>query len=450
MGCGVLPGQWTTCASDVAKSVAGDAFQSIAQSFGHAADHAVTWLWSQVNAATAVRLGGAGFDLELSIVAAITGVVAVGLFVLQVAKSALRREPGGMGRALRGLLIAFLGGGVAIAVVNALLSATDQLCQGIVQVTTGTDIAGLGRLILGSGAISTAVSGPAGLLLLSLACIVATVIVYVALVIRKVLLVVTAVFAPLAFAGSLADVTVSWTRRWIETTVALVVSKLVLVLIFVAGYGILVEGAGQAGSGAAQRITQVISGILVLSLAGFAPWLALKVVHFTGEHAHQLHALGTTAAGGAIAGGRMARKAAPYATSAIGGAGSVGARAGAGAGVLAAPRAGDVGVSGGGGLGGAPTSPGGSGPGSGPGSGGMAPAPPAAPGSSSGTVVPTGTPDSAIPVVGPVASTRPAPSPSTSTPATPGADGGLVGAGAAGSRPTAMPAPPPPASSLSH
>ena len=165
---------------------------------------------------------------------------------------------------------------------------------------------------MGTGALTAAVGGSAALLLLSLACIVATVIVYFALVVRKVLIVVTAIFAPLAFAGSLADITVSWTRRWIETTVALIVSKLILILIFVAGYGILIEGVGQAGSGATQKVTQVISGVLVLFLAGFAPWSALKIVHFTGEHAHQIHSLGSSTVAGAAAGGRMAQKAAPY------------------------------------------------------------------------------------------------------------------------------------------
>ena len=192
---------------------------------------------------------------------------------------------------------------MAIAVVNLLLVATDDLCAGVVKAATGTDITGLGKLILGTGALTTAVGGAAALLLLSLACIVATVIVYFALVIRKVLIVVTAIFAPLAFAGSLADITVSWTRRWIETTVALIVSKLILILIFVVGYGILIEGVGQAGSGTTQKVTQVISGILVLFLAGFAPWSALKIVHFTGEHAHQLHSLGaSTVAGAAVSG----------------------------------------------------------------------------------------------------------------------------------------------------
>jgi hypothetical protein len=126
-----------------------------------------------------------------------------------------------------------------------------------------------------------------------------------------VLIVVTAVFAPLAFVGSLADITVAWTRRWIEMTVALIFSKLILVLIFVIGYFMLVRGAGQAGSGVTQEITQVVAGVIVLALAGFAPWLALKVVHFTGDHAQQLHALGASTVGGAMAGARMAQKVSP-------------------------------------------------------------------------------------------------------------------------------------------
>lgn len=331
------PTSYTTCAGDVAKSVAGDAFGSIAQSFGQAADHAVSWLWGQMDEATAVHLGGAGFTQDLGIVGAIAGVVAVGLFVIQLTQSALRRDPGGLGRAVRGLLVAFVGGGVAIGVVNLLLAATDALSNGITQVTLGTDISGLGRLILGAGALTSAVNGSAGLLLLSLACLAAVLVVYAALVIRKVLIVVTAVFAPLAFAGSLADITVSWTRRWIETTVALVFSKLILVLVMVVGYGILIEGVGQAGTGATQEITQVASGVLVLAMAGFAPWLALRVVHFTGEHAQQLHALGTGAVGGVAAAGRSAQKAAPYATAFAGSPAAAGAAGGAGTAAGAGP-----------------------------------------------------------------------------------------------------------------
>ena len=103
-----------------------------------------------------------------------------------------------------------------------------------------------------------------------------------------------------------------WTRRSIEThRRRRSVPKFILSTIFIVGYGILIEGVGQAGSGTTQKVTQVISGVLVLFLAGFAPWSALKIVHFTGEHAHQIHSLGSSTVAGAATGGRMAQKAAP-------------------------------------------------------------------------------------------------------------------------------------------
>jgi len=313
----INPLSYGSCAGDIAKSVAGDAFDSVAKSFGYAAQSATGWLWGQINAATAVHLGGADFSTVIGMVAAIAGTVAVGLFVIQIIQSLLRREPAGLGRAIRGLLVAFVAGGAAVAVVNLLLAATDALCNGVVQTAVGTDPAGLGRLVLGSTATAALVgmvSGPggaAGVLLLALAILIAVVIVYMSLVIRKVLIVVTAVFAPLAFAGSLADITVAWTRRWIEFTLALIFSKLLLILIFLIGYFMLIKGVGQAGSGVTQAITQIVSGVIVLALAGFAPWLALKVVHFTGDHASQLHAMSATTAGGALAVGRMGQKAMP-------------------------------------------------------------------------------------------------------------------------------------------
>src|ERR1700759_2676341 len=87
------------CATALAKSAAGDAFSSIAHDFGHMADSAVNWLWAQTTDATAVHLGGAGFQLDLGIVATIAVTVALGLFVIQIMASTIRRDPGGLARA---------------------------------------------------------------------------------------------------------------------------------------------------------------------------------------------------------------------------------------------------------------------------------------------------------------------------------------------------------------
>jgi hypothetical protein len=117
---------------------------------------------------------------------------------------------------------------------------------------------------------------------------------------------VAAVFAPLAFAGATSDISTSWVRKWIETMVALVVSKLILVIIFVIGLGVLTDGLGEvtrnvkgAGASATQSITQTIIGALILLMAGFAPWLAIKLVHFGGEHFGQIHGHARSALAGA-------------------------------------------------------------------------------------------------------------------------------------------------------
>jgi len=436
MSCRINPLQFSLggCVASAAKSVAGDAFDSIARSFGHAAASATGWLWAQINTATAVTLGGSGFATVLDMVAAIAGTVAVGLFVIQIVQSVARREPAGLGRAVKGLLVAFIAGGAAVAVVNLLLGATDALCNGVVQTAVGTDPAGLGRLVLGSSATAALVGmvagpgGAAGVLLLALAVLVAVVIVYVALVIRKVLIVVTAVFAPLAFAGSLADITVAWTRRWIEFTLALIFSKLILILIFVIGYFMLIKGAGQAGSGVTEQITQVVSGVIVLALAGFAPWLALKVVHFTGDHASQLHAMSATTAGGAMAVGRMGQKAVPAM-------GAVTSKLSAGSGndTTNTERAGSPapgGPSGTGGPSGGPGAPGGPSASGGPFSGGN---PSPAPGAGRPNGAPAGAGPSSSPPAGVPASGGPAPGGAAPAPAaTPvGASAGASAAGAA-------------------
>jgi type IV secretion system protein TrbL len=304
------------CLSSAAKSVAGDAFSAIAHDFGKAADSTINWLWGQLSDATAVHLGGAGFDLDLGIVAAITGVVAVGLFVIQLATSVLRRDPGGLGRAVRGLFVAFLAGGAAVGVTNLALSAIDSLSAGVVQLAMGTTVDQMGHKLLAGDAILS-VGNPAGMFLLAIVAIAASVIVWAALVVRKALIVVSAVFAPLAFAGSLADITTGWVRKWIEVMAALVISKLVLVIIFIVGWGILDNSVGKAGTGATQSITQTATGLLILALAGFAPWMALKLVHFGEDHFHRLHLLaGSTTSGARTAAAAPQKVAAWKATAA--------------------------------------------------------------------------------------------------------------------------------------
>jgi type IV secretion system protein TrbL len=238
-----------------------------------------------------------------------------------------------------------------------LLAAVDSLSAGVVEAATGQSLPQVGHAILAGSTLAAATSNPAAIIIFSLAALIAVAIVWAALTVRKVLIVISAVFAPLAFAGSLADITASWVRRWIEVTVALIVSKLILVIIFVVGLDMLVKGVGQAGSGRAQSATQAVSGLLVLALAGFAPWLALKLVHWSGDHFHQVHGLASTSAAGANKAVQAPQKAMPWITTAgagpgAGALGAAGATARGGGGAEASSGSGG-GAAGSGGAGGA-------------------------------------------------------------------------------------------------
>jgi len=281
---------------NVAGKVADDAFSKIAGYFADAAADAVTWLWKQLDQASAVDLSSAGIHRDLVATGAIAGILCTALFVIQVITAALRREPGGLGRAVKGLGIALVASSFAIAATKIVLVAVDSLSDGVVKFATGGDIDGLGTRFALAASLGQ-LGNPAGLILFSLVILFAIVVVWVALMMRKMLIIVAAVMTPLAFAGGAADITRSWVRRWIEFTAALIASKLLLVIILMIGLSVF-EGAGLSGHGAAQTGTQLATGSVMLLLAGLAPWIAIRMFHFVGDSLHAIHAqVGAAGAG---------------------------------------------------------------------------------------------------------------------------------------------------------
>ena len=286
----------------IAKSVAGDAFHAIAVAFATAASHVLGWLWGELDSATAVSLQGPAFTRMLDITFTIAIVIGVALYAIQVAVSVLRRDFSGLGRALRGVVVAEMGTFAAIILTNELLAATDSLSAGVMQAGAGVStFQGLGNLVASGGVMAKLTD--AAMLLVALVLIVGCVMVWFALVVRKLLVIIAAVFAPIAFAGAQADISMGWVRKWIEGMVALVFSKLLLVLVLVIGWNVLLDGLGNTGKpSVTQEVTALVTGALILCVGGLAPWAALKMVHFAGEHFHQIHthAAATQQAGMAV------------------------------------------------------------------------------------------------------------------------------------------------------
>jgi hypothetical protein len=280
-------------------TVTSSVFNSVASAFGNTADSAINWLWQQLSTSTSISLGGANFELDLGFVVSIAAVVCLGLFVIQMTLSALKHDAGGIGRALRGLVIATVGCAITLASLEVLLGAVDDLCVGVVKIATGGTIATMGTKIIGGAVFTTAIASPPTILILSLVAICAVAIVWFALVIRKMLIIITAIFAPLAFAGGVADLSRGWVRKWLEAVLALVFSKLILIIIFIIGLGVLGGMGSPSGATPLSAITEEITGLLILLVAGFSPWMALRIVHFTGDHVATMAGSASHASAGA-------------------------------------------------------------------------------------------------------------------------------------------------------
>lgn len=332
-------------ASDAVLGGLGSAFVS-------AADQVSATALAALDATTRIDLTASWFQQNVAVIATVTLPAVVGLFVLQVIASVLRREPGGLGRAVLGVGKAMLGSAMAIAATQTALLAADQICE-FIAASAGTTVVGAASEFLDMTWLAGPAAGPVLQILLGLAMIVGFLLMWAVLLFRKAALMLVAVFAPIAFAGSVWDHTRIWTRRWIEVVVALVFCKVVIVVVFVvgasafSGVGPSVPGGDATAVAAkpATSLSDLLVGLLLLTIAVFAPWLTWRFVHWSGmEAAAVMH--GTLTASpvpNAIrASGSQARFMAQSAvtTMVLGGAGAVAGGSGAAASVGVAARAG--------------------------------------------------------------------------------------------------------------
>ena len=279
-----------------AAAVTDSAFGSIAGFFSAAANNATTWLWEQINEATTLDLHSPKLIEEMTVTAGIAAVLCLGLFLIQVITGAVRGHPVMLGRAFSGLIIALVGSAFALATTRLLLAAVDELSNGVLQFTLGTNIDGLGAKF--TFLQMSGMNNPAVVILVSLAVLASVVVIWAAMMIRKLMILLAAVLAPIAFAGATADITRGWVRKWIEFTAAMIASKLLLVIILSLGVSVL-NGAGQSGSGATQSATQLAGGSLILLLGGLAPWVAIRMFHFAGDSLYAAHSVARESAAGA-------------------------------------------------------------------------------------------------------------------------------------------------------
>ncbi|MFC5994280.1 conjugal transfer protein TrbL [Pseudonocardia hispaniensis] len=213
-------------------------------------------------------------------------------FCLQLITGLIRRDPTALTRAALGLAKSVLGSFVVITLTALLLEVVDQLCIGIVQAageTTESMGDKIALLAAGLVGINIAAPGVGAIITIFMAglAITAAAIVWLSLLVRKALLLVAVVFAPLAFSGASWDASRGWIGKWAMFVVALICSKLVLVVMFL----VAITQVSVPIDADLASVSDPIAGIVLMAMAAFAPYLTYKFIAFVGFDMY--HAIGS-------------------------------------------------------------------------------------------------------------------------------------------------------------
>ena len=210
-----------------AASLVAAPFDWLAQAMGAAAGWLFEAVWSVFDTTTLVDVTKPGYIAVYNLLFGIAVFVMLIFFCLQLITGLIRRDPTALTRAALGAAKSILGSFVAIGLTGLLLEITDQLAVGIVQ-ATGNTMEGMGDrialLAAGFGAINIVAPGVGAIITIFLAglAISAAAIVWFSLLIRKALLLVAIVFAPIALAGFSWDATKGWFGKWATFVIALI------------------------------------------------------------------------------------------------------------------------------------------------------------------------------------------------------------------------------------
>lgn len=270
-------------AGDAAGALVSAPFDWLAQGMGHAAGWMFEAVWKVFDSTTMVDVTSSQYTKVYNILFGIAVFVMLGFFMLQVIGGMIRREPAALSRAALGLAKSILGSFVALALLATALEVTDQLCIGIVN-AAGTNMEQMGDrvalLTTGLVGLNLAAPGVGAILTIFIAglAIGAAGIVWISLLVRKALLLIAIVFAPVAMAGLTWDHTRSWVTKWASFVIALILSKVVLVVIFL----LATAQVSAPIDSDIQSVSEPIAGVVLMLMAGFAPYMTYKAINFMG------------------------------------------------------------------------------------------------------------------------------------------------------------------------
>ncbi|MGH9017225.1 MAG: hypothetical protein ACRDY1_05710, partial [Acidimicrobiales bacterium] len=282
---GAVTGAVSGVAGGVVSGVVGAGFSAVFDAAGQWVASGATWLLSEVggalSATTSVDLTSGWFSGHEAAMAAVAAALVVPM-VCCATIQALYRQSGAM--LVRTFLVqiplALLLTGVAVELVQMALSVTDTLSAQLLAsagVDTTSILSPVANFLIGAGAVNPAV--PAFVVFVGgLLVAVATLVLWLELVVRAAAVSVAVLFLPLALAALVWPAVSHWCRRLADTLAALILSKLVIAAVLSLAVGALAGGLGVgAVGGDGGGFAAVVTGIALLVIATLSPFTLLRL-----------------------------------------------------------------------------------------------------------------------------------------------------------------------------
>lgn len=245
------------------------------------------WLLGQVghvlSTTTTVDLGSAWFEAHYRVMAALAAAVVLPMGCAGVILAVYRQDASMLVRSLLVKLpLALLFTGVSVELVRLGLAVTDNLSARVLA-TGGADTTRLlqpvGSFLAGAGPPSSGAVPAFVVFVGALLVAVASLALWLELVVRAAAVAAATLFLPLALAALVWPAVSHWCRRLAETLAALVLSKLVVAAVLSLAAGAVAGGASSVGNGdVSGGFAAVVTGIALLVIATTAPFVLLRLV----------------------------------------------------------------------------------------------------------------------------------------------------------------------------
>jgi hypothetical protein len=217
-------------------------------------------------------------------IVAVSGVFAALFFLFGLMQAMLRSSLTDLGRVVGFTVAAFAASGIALSLAQGFIVLVDVASAEVARGTPSDITETFAALMNPLTALATGGAGQALLAaLLGICVVLGALAVYLELFVRSVMIHVVTYFLPLMLVGLIWTPTRRWARRGIEFLAVLIFAKFVM-------YAVIALGWSAVASFDDQRLTtawaSVLTGLVLLAVAAFLPWLLFKLLPFMESYVH--------------------------------------------------------------------------------------------------------------------------------------------------------------------